>query len=81
MARSSSQVVFYFNKLNKSWRRGKAPAELTYQEYPNDKSLCVVSTLGEYLDWTRDWRNDELHDGQLLLSTMRPHNPVKIKYK
>jgi len=33
--------------------------------------------LGEYLDRTRDWRKDDCHDGQLLLSTLRPHNPVK----
>ena len=77
MARSSSQVTFYFNKLHKSWRRGKAPPEVTYQGYPNDKSLCIVSTLGEYLDRTRNWRNSDCHDGQLLLSTLTPHNPVK----
>ena len=39
---------FYFNKLHKGWRRGKAPPAVTYQEYTQDDSLCVARTLDEY---------------------------------
>ena len=56
MAKTNSQVTFYFTKLHKSWRRGKPPPELTYQAYPEDESLCVVRTLENYLDKTKKWR-------------------------
>ena len=42
MAKTKSSYNFYFNKLHKSWRKGKAPPVVTYQEYTQDKSLCVV---------------------------------------
>ena len=45
IAKTNSCYKFYFNKLHKNWRRGKAPPVVTYQEYIQDESLCVVRTL------------------------------------
>ena len=41
MAKTESCYKFYFNKLHKSWRKGKAPPAVTHQEYTQDESLCV----------------------------------------
>ena len=49
MAKTNSRYKFYFNKLHKSWRRGKVPPAVTYQEYTQDESLCIVRTLDEYI--------------------------------
>ena len=38
---------FYFRKLHKSWRRGKAPPTISYQAYTQDPNLCIVKTLDE----------------------------------
>ena len=48
-AKTNSCYKFYFNKLHKSWRRGKAQPAVTYQVYTQDESLCVVRTLDEYV--------------------------------
>ena len=49
MAKTKSCCNFYFNKLHKSQRRGKAPAAVTYEEYTQTESPCVVRTLDEYI--------------------------------
>lgn len=47
MARTDTSYTFFFNKLHKSWKRGKAPPTVTYQAYTQDETLCVVKALDE----------------------------------
>ena len=47
--------------LHKSWRKGKAPPAVTYQEYTQDESLSVVRTLDGYIVGTERWRSGEEH--------------------
>ena len=47
--------------LHKSWRKGKAPPAVTYQEYTQDESLSVVRTLDGYIAGTERWRSGEEH--------------------
>ena len=61
--------------LHKSWRKGKAPPAVTYQEYTQDESLTVVRTLDGYIAGTERWRSGEEHS-QFLLSFIHPHKPV-----
>ena len=75
MAKTKSCNKFYFNKLHKSWTKGKAPPAVTYQEYSQDESLRVVKTLDEYIAQTERGRSGEEHS-QLLLSFIHPHTPV-----
>ena len=49
MVKTKPCCKFYFNKLHKSWRKGKGPPAVTYQEYNQGKSLCVVWTLDDIL--------------------------------
>ena len=75
MEKTKSCYKFNFNKLHKSWRKGKVPPAVTYQEYTQDESLCVVRTLDEYMAQTERWRSGEEHS-KLLLSFIHPHKPV-----
>ena len=56
MASNDISYKFYFHKLHKSWRRGKAPSTVSYQTYTQDPNLCVVKTLDEYISRTEVWR-------------------------
>ena len=47
---------FYFHKLQKSWRRCKAPPTVSYQAYTQDPNFCVVKELGEYISCTEGWK-------------------------
>ena len=49
VVKSEDPYIFTFHKLNKSWRKGKAPPKLYFYKYPKDQELCVVSALNEYL--------------------------------
>ena len=75
MVKNGTSYVFYFNKLHKSWKRGKAPPCITYQAYSDDPDLCVVEALNEYINRTQEWRKDS-ERSQLLLGTVKPHKPV-----
>ena len=59
MAKTKSCNKFYFNKLHKSWTKGKAPPAVTYQEYTQDESLRVVKTLDEYIAQTERGRSEK----------------------
>ena len=66
---------FYFHKLHKSWRRGKAPTAISYQAHTQNPNHCVVKTLDEYISGAEGWRSGE-ECSQLLLSFVNPHKPV-----
>ena len=75
MAKDKDRYMFYFSKLHKRWRKGQAPPAITYFAFSEDKSLCVVETLNEYINRSKLWRESN-YEKQLLLSSVRPHNAV-----
>ena len=75
MTRNGMSYKFYFQKLHKSWRRGKVPPTISFQAYSEDLNLCVVKTLDEYISRTEGWRSGK-ECSQLLLSFVNPHKPV-----
>ena len=75
MARKDTSYKFYFHKLHKSSRRGKAPPKVLYQACTQNPNHCVVKTLGEYISRKEGWRSGE-NCSQLLLSFVNPHKPV-----
>ena len=75
MARNHISYKFYFYKLRKNWRRGKAPPIISYQTYTQDPNLCIVKTLDEYTSRTEGWRSGE-KCSQLLISFVNPYKPV-----
>ena len=49
MVRTSQRYVLKFHKLHKSWGQGQKPTTLEFVAFSQDKNLCVVSALDEYL--------------------------------
>ena len=74
MAKGTNSYMFTFGKLHKAWRKGKSPPSLKVYSFEEDTKLCVVATLEEYLKRTKVWRGKD--KSQLLLSFVKPHNPV-----
>ena len=53
MAKDKDKYMFYFSKLHKSWSKGQAPPAITYFAFGEDKALCVVETLNEYINCSK----------------------------
>ena len=75
MVKTLQQYDFKFQKLHKSRRQGLKPITLEFVAFSQDKDLCVVSALDEYLN-----RTEELtivnNETQLPLSYIQPHKQV-----
>ena len=75
MVKTICSYKFYFSKITKSWRKGKAPPCLEIKHYPPDRDLCVVSCIDNYLSRSQSWRDKgQTH---FLLSHLRPHKEVQ----
>ena len=48
---------------------------MSFQEFEQDRSLCVVSLLDTYIERSKPWRQGTTK-GQLLISFVKPHNEV-----
>jgi len=72
---SEYQISFTYNKLTKTWRRGQKAPKVTFHTFSNDKGICVVNAITEYLKRTSQLRVEDKAT-QLFLSTLKPHNPV-----
>ena len=75
LARNDMSYKFYFHKLHKSQRWGKAPPTPSYHAYTQDPNLCVAKTLDKYISRTEGWRSEE-ECSQSLLNFVNPHKPV-----
>ena len=69
-------VVFKLASLTKKRTPGLSPKELFFGAFPSDKHLCVVECLKSYEEKTREFRQPGSEEKPLLLSYIRPHNPV-----
>ena len=47
MTRNDTPYGFYFCKLHKSWRSGKASPTVSYQAYAHDPNLCVLVAVDD----------------------------------
>ena len=56
MAKDKGRYIFYFSKLHRSWKKGQAPPAITYFVFGEDKALCVVELLNEYINRSKQWR-------------------------
>ena len=75
MLRTEGKFVFTFHKFHQSWKYGKAPRSLEFCEYTEDRDLCVVTTLNEYIK-RKYQRRAEKRRSQLLLSFIQPYVEV-----
>ena len=75
VVKTLQKYVFKFHKLYKSWIQGQKPTTLEFVAFSQDKDLCVVSALDEYLNRTEEWRRVN-NKTQLLLSYIQLHKQV-----
>ena len=76
LVKGKSSYEFHFSKLTKSWRRGKPRPKMSFNFFPEEPSICVCKTIDQYLLRSKEWRSEE--DTQLLLSHIKPHDPVEV---
>ena len=74
MIKGTNIYMYTFGKLHKAWRKGKSPPSLKVYSFEEDTKFCVIATLEQYLKRTKVWRGKD--KSQLLLSFVKPHNPV-----
>ena len=75
MVRTSSSFKFFFTKVTKSSRKGKPPPCLEFHEDSDDKKLCVVACIDEYLTRSAAWHTQG--QNQLFLSNLKPYKEVQ----
>jgi len=73
MTLSDGNCIFYIQKLLKTSRPGKHLGRLELRAFDEDKPLCVVTLLKEYIERTKLIRGTH---SQLLLSYCKPFKPV-----
>ena len=74
IARTENKYSFSLNKLSKSWRQGQNRPVLEFCGYSDDKDLCLVTTLDEYILSSSEWRKS--NQTQLLLGTIKSYEKV-----
>ena len=67
-----NSVIFHFSKLNKFLKKGISPLLKGFEK----AELCVIRCLKQYLLITNPLKSEKTT--QLLISYMRPHNPVSV---
>ena len=70
------KITFVVTEILKHTRPGKHQQPLIFLSYPNDKNLCIVSLLLEYIKRTSALRGE---NKQLLISFIRPHKPISTE--
>lgn len=70
---SSESVTFKVPHLLKQSRPGHHLSDIVLRAYSQNEALCIVHTLKEYIERTKELRAD-VH--QLLIGTQKPHKAV-----
>ena len=73
MTLTDKHCIFYIQKLLKTSRPGKHFGRLEFCSFDDDRPLCIVTVLNEYVKRTKLIRKC---NSQLLLSYCKPFNPV-----
>ena len=73
LQKKTDSYVFHIDQLVKQSGPSREQPALVIPKFPSHSSLCVVSTLDEYIKRTAPIRGNE---NQLFISTIKPHNKV-----
>ena len=71
LQKKTDSYVFHIDQLVKQSGPSREEPALVIPKFPSHSSLCVASTLDEYIKRTAPIRGDE---NQLFISTIKPHN-------
>ena len=72
MLDTGSQIVFELNGLTKTRKTGQTCMKLSFETYPEEPLLDIVSTLRCYIKATESLRKDQ----QLLISYTKPYRAL-----
>lgn len=75
MTLTDKNCIFYIQKLLKTSKPGKHLERLEFRSFEEDKKLCIVTVLTEYINRTKLTTGSYT---QLLLSFCKPFKPVSI---
>lgn len=78
MKQQGSQVLFELPKLTKTCRPGSKTKSIAFNSFLNEKNLCVVTCINDYMSRTQSWREqgDNIDRSWLLLSVVKPHHHI-----
>ncbi|CAC5406722.1 unnamed protein product [Mytilus coruscus] len=78
MKQQGSQILFELPKLTKTCRPGSKTKSIAFNSFPNEKCLCVVTCINDYMSRTQSWREqgDNIDRSWLLLSVVKPHHHI-----
>ncbi|CAC5404629.1 unnamed protein product [Mytilus coruscus] len=78
MKQQGSQILFDLPKLTKTCRPGSKTKSIAFNSFPNEKSLCVVTCINDYMSRTQSWREqgDNIDRSWLLLSVVKLHHHI-----
>lgn len=72
---TENKCVFYIDNLLKHSRKGHHQEPIEFLKFTDNKKLCIIDIIEEYLRRTKDFRTQE-NGTKLLLSYQAPHKPV-----
>ena len=76
MVEFEDKYVFKFQKLTKSWRKGRPPSSVEFCAYQQNPERFIVKAIKSYLQVTIAWRNKNSQK-QLLRRTFAPYQKVR----
>ena len=76
MVEFEDKYVFKFQKLTKSWRKGRPPSSVEFCVYQQNPKRFIVKAIKSYLQVTIAWRNKNSQK-QLLRRTFAPYQKVR----
>ena len=53
MTKLKNEYRFTFHQLHKNWRQGKSSPTLVFYGYQQDRDLCVITAIDDYLIRTK----------------------------
>ena len=73
LKKTQDRYVLELDEALKHTRPGTPLEPIIIKAFPHDKNLCVFTTLEEYIERTREHRNNE---DRLMISYVKPHKAV-----
>ena len=72
MILENGKSTFFINRLMKTTKPGFHQSPIALSEYPSNRKICIVTTINDYLEITKDLRITD----QFIISYKKPHKAV-----
>ena len=75
MIAKSDHLIFQIPGTVKHSRQGKQNPPLIIHKYTNDKRLCPMQSIIDYIERTKEWRKED-SQSKLFLTSNKTHTPI-----